>query len=116
MHRLLSAWDLRVEATDNVEAALDRLRAGGAAPDLIVVDHRLPGTKSGIDVLRQFADIAGRDIPALIVTGDTSTSQLRAMEAAGYPYLYKPVDPEMLRATISALLASDEVARTRAGA
>jgi PAS domain S-box-containing protein len=106
MQRLLVEWGLEVEATDDVEAALARLRAGGRTPDVLIVDHRLPGPLTGITLLDEVRRIVGRSVPALVVTGDTSASQVRAIEAAGIPYLHKPIDPEKLRAGIAHLLHS----------
>jgi PAS domain S-box-containing protein len=104
MARLLRKWKFKVEATDDAEAALVRLRAAPSLPDLVVVDHRLAGARSGIAVLDEIRRIVGRRIPALIITGDTSAAQVRAIEAAGYPYLHKPIDPERLRMLLPTLL------------
>jgi DNA-binding response OmpR family regulator len=47
----------------------------------------------------------GRDIPALVLTGDTSPSAQAAARGAGIGLLLKPVDPEELLDRIRALLA-----------
>jgi PAS domain S-box-containing protein len=106
MERLLREWGLNVDATDDAETALARLQAAGPIPDLVVVDHRLTGKLSGIAVLDEIRRVVGRSVPSLIITGDTSAAQVRAIEAAGYPYFHKPIDPDRLRLLLPALLDS----------
>jgi len=104
--RLLRGWRILVDATDDPEKALARFRAGSRLPDLILADHRLAGEVSGITILDEIRRIAGRPVPSVVITGDTSAARMRTIESAGYPYLHKPIDPERLRTMIPTLLGS----------
>ena len=67
--------------------------------DMVVSDHRLPDG-SGRDVI---GHLRGHqpDLPALIITGDTSPQQLAELAASGLPVLHKPFRAESLRALLA---------------
>ncbi len=61
-------------------------------PDLIVSDFQLESDISGIEGISQIRALAGRSIPALLVTGDTSSGLIAAVEHSGHcELLTKPV-------------------------
>lgn len=103
MGRLLGGWNLRPVLADGQDAALAHLRSQENAPRLVVCDYRLPRT-SGTALIQRIRAEAARDVPALIVTGDTSAEAVATVQASGLPVLAKPVRPAKLRALISALL------------
>lgn len=103
MSRLLVGWGLRPVAVDGAEAAMAYLRDGKDPPRLIVCDYRLPRV-TGIELIRTIRAELGRELPALIVTGETAADSVAAMQASGLAVLHKPVRPAKLRALISALL------------
>jgi len=95
---------LEVEGFD-VQTALDGGEAidqieEGLRPNIIVSDYRLPGL-NGIEVIRQIREIAGEDLPTILVTGDTSGKHIEAADLALCEVLHKPVDPDRLIALIS---------------
>lgn len=93
---LLRTWGCDPIVTGNVDAALDSIAEGGARPDLLVVDFRLTGGRTGVDVIRAVRE-KYRDLPALVITGDTGPDSLQTIRAAELRYLHKPVQPEALR-------------------
>jgi CheY-like chemotaxis protein len=80
-------------------------------PDLIVSDYHLSGGKTGIQVIEGLRRAFSADIPAFLVSGDTSPELLRQARASGYHLLHKPVDPMSLRAMVSYVLREQEIAR-----
>lgn len=67
--------------------------------DMVVSDHRLPDG-SGRDVIQHLRRHQP-DLPALIITGDTSPQQLAELAASGLPVLHKPFRAEDLRALLA---------------
>ena len=73
--------------------------------DLIIADWRLPGSENGVDVVKRIRQAAHHQIPAVIVTGDTSPEPAEQAESEDCCILYKPVKPDDLMETIERLLA-----------
>ena len=69
-------------------------------PDLIIADYRLEAKATGSEVINMIREILGRDIPAIIITGDTAPERLREAKRSGFPMLHKPVRPEELMIAI----------------
>ncbi|MEI3854410.1 MULTISPECIES: hypothetical protein [Ensifer] len=55
----------------------------------------------------------GRNVPALILSGETSPARLREVTASGYRLLHKPLDAARLEEEIEAVLGgtAEETAR-----
>ena len=71
--------------------------------EFLIVDVRLPGM-TGIDLLDRLA-VAGRTIPAVVITGHADGEVLRqSPNLSGVRVLSKPSDPEELLAAISAAI------------
>jgi two-component system response regulator AtoC len=88
---------LMAEAADGASA----LVALEAAPDLVLLDMRLPDM-DGLDVL---AKARGLGIPVVVVTADSSSSRtIRAIQAGAYDYLVKPLEPEQVRHVVARAL------------
>jgi signal transduction histidine kinase/CheY-like chemotaxis protein len=104
MRSILQGWGCEVETAVSGDAALARLEADGARPDLIISDSRLTDGESGIDAIARLRAAAGAPIPALVITGDTAPERLREASAGGFPLLHKPVSPMALRTTVNRLL------------
>lgn len=83
------------------EAALEHLRGGGALPDLILVDVRMP-TMTGEELVERLSCEAGwSDVPVVMMTAhssDYSPSQGAAARAVGI--LHKPIRLDELLAAI----------------
>ena len=79
--------------------------------DLVLLDIMMP-VMDGFEVLRQMkADPRLRNVPAIVISAlDELDSAVRAIEMGAEDYLFKPFDPVLLRARISASL---EKARLR---
>lgn len=78
--------------------------------DLVISDHRL-GDGTGREVIKHLRQ-SQADLPAVIVTGDTSPEQLHMLAQSGLPVLHKPFRAEKLRAMIEETMArSDDSVR-----
>jgi signal transduction histidine kinase/CheY-like chemotaxis protein len=100
---LLQAWGARVLAFDTVEAV--EAWVGGAAaeaPDLLLVDYRLPQGRTGIDALVALrARWPGQRLPAIMITGSSLGGHEDEAVTHDYHLLIKPVLPNKLRAMIA---------------
>jgi two-component system, sensor histidine kinase len=102
MQKLLIEWGHEALTADSVTTAVAAAARAGrhGAIGLLLADYQLAGERSGIDAIRAVAQQMGEDIPAIIVTGDTSTRAAVQAKLHGYPVLHKPVDPDLLRGLI----------------
>lgn len=100
---LLQAWGAQVLAFDSVEALTLWLNAGDAeAPDLLLVDYRLPQGRTGIEALNALrARWPGKRLPAILITGSTLGGHEDEALKHDYHLLIKPVLPNKLRAMIA---------------
>ena len=62
---------------------------------MLIVDYHLH-TQSGLDAIADVRAFAKIDIPALVITGATEPIILSEIEASGFSYLLKPIDPQAL--------------------
>lgn len=85
------------------------LRAAVAArPDAVIVNGLLPGSLSGVNVIRRLKDdITLRGTPCLLLTATESVEdELRTFEAGADAYVRKGSDTDLILARIVALLRS----------
>jgi signal transduction histidine kinase/CheY-like chemotaxis protein len=104
MRELLVPWGARVLTAASLGEAVARARE--QRPDVIVSDYRLGTETLGPAAIRAVRETVGAEVPALIVTGDTSQVSVAELRATGLPFLYKPVRPAKLRAALGQLLRS----------
>ncbi len=102
MRILLRKWDCEVLLAVDAESLLEELMSAEySAPDIIISDFRLPGDCDGIDTVIEVRRKFGRDIPAIIVTGDTGAGTIKKVDQAGCSVLFKPVTGKALRTAIA---------------
>jgi len=100
----------------SAEQAVETLRR--FAPDLMVVDLRLPGM-SGLDFCRQVraSDGASRLTPIIFLTTDRSeVNKVLGLELGGDDYMTKPFSPAEFVARVKALIRRSLSAGEREGA
>jgi DNA-binding response OmpR family regulator len=93
-----------VTAADGVEVLETMRREPGSGPDILLLDAMMP-RKSGIDALRELRD-AGVETPVLIVSAHQDEMDAGAatdVEVSGY--ITKPIDFDLLFASIAELTA-----------
>jgi len=101
---LLSKWGCTVLTANSGEAMLAQLASIERAPDLIICDHRLHGTATGMDVISSLRHEFNREIPALLITGDTSPDKVKLLMSTGLPVLHKPLQGHALHAAVHKLV------------
>jgi len=82
----------------------------GIAIDAAVLDFDLRGPETGLDFIARMSRKLDRSIPAIILSGGTDSATLAALAKSGRPWLTKPADPELIVATLSAILKSNGAA------
>ena len=109
--RTLRQAGFRVIEADTGMEALRRARAD--APDLIMLDVKLPDI-DGFEVSRRLkADMETASIPVLQITATYSSTEhwAQALNAGADGYLTHPAEPVVLIATVRALLRAREAER-----
>lgn len=104
LEAVMSEWGVRTLCAHSREAMRAALGRGGDPPDLVVSDFRLPGGATGPDVLRDVRRLVGRDVPGILLTGDSHPDTRALAEAEGMELLPKPIHPGRLRRAIEAAL------------
>jgi CheY-like chemotaxis protein len=99
MRGLLASWGYRT-LTGGSHEAIVALVADAPQPDLIIADVHLSGGRTGIETIAHVRAAYGADIPAFLVSGDTSPERLQEARARGYTLLHKPVSPMTLRSLV----------------
>jgi CheY-like chemotaxis protein len=104
MSELFDNWNIGLVAARNADDSLQWLAGIGRVPDVIVADFHVPGETDGLAVIARIRRHFGREIPAIVISGDSAPQTLQRIAHAGYPLLHKPLRPAKLRALLSHLL------------
>lgn len=104
---------IALEAMEGVEVrvvasgqdALELLTRGGARVAAVITDLEMP-RMSGLDLLQRLkSDPALRDIPVLIISGDSDPRlPARSLSCGAHAYFTKPYSPMQVRHTLEQLL------------
>jgi two-component system, sensor histidine kinase len=101
---MLQAWGAGVVSFDTVEAVESWVAAANdtPAPDLLLVDYRLPQGRTGLDALALLrAHWPALKLPAIVITGSSLGGHEDEALTHDYHLLIKPVLPNKLRAMIA---------------
>jgi signal transduction histidine kinase/Co/Zn/Cd efflux system component len=105
MRQTLHAWGCAPLVAAGTREAV-ALCGSGAPPDAVVADYRLPDGDDGLAAIAEVRRACGRDVPAIIVSGESSSGELARIKAAGIPLLHKPVNAAKLRAALAFAIGS----------
>jgi two-component system cell cycle response regulator len=88
--------------------ALQILRAGGRRPALILSDVSMDDGDGFMLLESVRSDVALRDIPLILITSTAydSKSRARGLALGADRYLFRPIEPDALRAEIEACLTA----------
>jgi len=89
---------------DDFENQMARLDA--SAIDFIISDYRLK-TSSGAEMISRLREVFNDEIPAMIVTADTSPSHIQYFSELNIPVLHKPVSFQQVIAVVESKLSED---------
>ncbi len=95
----LTALEMKVFLFSDANKALEDPAIHDA--DFFLSDFRLPGDLDGLQVLDAIQKRAGQPIRAVLLTGDTSPGWIEQTRKANWHVLFKPVDLNVLLATLS---------------
>lgn len=101
----LEGYPTRVAASG--AAAEEVFRQAAADIDMVVSDFHLEAGRTGKDVVESLRAIAGRDLPAVFLTGDTSSVVRRVEGVPRSILLSKPADLGKLVAGLEELFGAD---------
>ena len=103
MCMLLGLHGFRVRGGRTSAEVLGQCGRDGFRPDLLIADYRLPDGETGFDAIGRLRGWVGRDLPAILLTGDMSPEVEQAAEKGGCRLLRKPIETQIL---IGAILES----------
>lgn len=95
-------WGFDVGMAGGLDEAVKQLRSD-AFPHLIVSDYRLRGGQIGTDVIVTLRRTMGREVPAMVLTGETGNRCSDDAGAIGAMVLYKPTTPRDLALALTRL-------------
>jgi len=97
---LMHDWGCEVIWRKDLAQALAWL-AQAERPDLLISDVRLPGPEDGLMAVQRMRQACEREVPALLISGETDPDLMNRAQQAGLTLLLKPLRPAKLRALIS---------------
>lgn len=106
MRLWLQPYCTAVHATRTLAEAQGVVAREGAALDVMLVDFRLAGSVNGIEAVQRLRRAAGRQLPAILITGDTEPARVRAAYESGLTVVFKPVQPQLLAQMLQAAAAT----------
>jgi CheY-like chemotaxis protein len=106
---LLESWGYSVTAVEGAQMAGEAFQKV-ARIDLIISDFRLGGGSNGIDTIQMLRTLAGRELGACLISGDTSLEFRQQVKDSGLVLLGKPVRPGKLRSLLRHLAQKDSAA------
>jgi PAS domain S-box-containing protein len=105
---VLSLEGYPARTADSPAAAMEVFANHGAEIDVVVSDFHLGPGKNGLELLEEMRGVAGRDLPAVILSGDTSPVLARIEAIDRVALLRKPVEARQLIAKLEALFGAAE--------
>jgi PAS domain S-box-containing protein len=94
---LLRSMGLEVIVAQSSEEALEKVMKHGGSPDLLLCDYHLRGTETGVEAIRSIRASIRRELPTILISGDTSSAIAKTMSAIdNCQLLSKPVDADEL--------------------
>ena len=107
---LLAQRGCRVRTgADADEVAASLHAAGIRLPSAVIADYRLRMGRTGVDAIHALRLRYGATLPALLVSGESSSEHLLAIQASGFECLSKPVAPALLLGWLARAAAFNEM-------
>lgn len=100
LQMILETWGMVVLPAEDMAQVLERL--DDAQPNLILSDLRLRAGLTGFEVVERVRALLGRQVPAIILTGETGKAELAEGQRRNLTFLHKPIQAEPLKAAIAA--------------
>jgi DNA-binding response OmpR family regulator len=82
----------------------------GMCIDAAILDFDLRDDETGLEFIGRMSAELGSFIPAVILSGGTDSATLATLATSGRPWLTKPADPELIVATLNAVIKAGRAA------
>lgn len=106
METMLGQNGCTIQAAASVAEARRLVIETDENPDVMAADYQLQHGETGIQAVQAIREEINEDVPAVLVTGDTSPDRLDEARRVGLSLLHKPVGQTELLNAIHASLAS----------
>ena len=103
LQALLTGWGCEVVLAASAEEALRAADLGCGAPDLLLLDHRLPDG-NGPELVPELFRRWGAEVPVIMLSAERDAALREKVQASGWAFLAKPVNPSKLRAAATHML------------
>ena len=100
---IFASWGCIVSTAASL-AQVEQFLRDGKIWDFIVSDFQLGNNITGIDVVAAVRQHHARQIPCVLISGDTSPATLELICASGHHLMHKPVRPAKLKSLVTYLL------------
>lgn len=104
---LMKQWGCSVISATSGAELFELLSLSPRVPNALVCDHRLGNGETGVEVIAILRDEFNTDIPAILITGDTSRDQIQKMTVTQFPILHKPLQEHILKSALIKLINQD---------
>jgi CheY-like chemotaxis protein len=111
LRRLLKEKGIEATIVATAGDALALIREQRLNPDLLLCDYNLRGSPDGVTTIHQLRAALGRDVPAVVMTGDTRTQTVSSIAAQGVAVLIKPFMADELLAVMRSHMPGPAAAR-----
>ncbi|TWA77685.1 PAS domain S-box-containing protein [Azospirillum brasilense] len=101
LRSIFQDWGYDTIVASSTEEALERLRAAGRRPDVMVADYRLREHKVGTEAILKIRELAGAPVPAVLLTGDSGPDVMQEAERHGIGLMFKPVTARLLQEALT---------------
>lgn len=102
---ILRLHGINVETADGIAQALEIAQRPDQITDMLITDLRLRGDENGIKLVAELNKRLGRELPALLITGDVAPERVHLVQKSGLQVLYKPIKVDDLLEALQGLLA-----------
>lgn len=107
MEALLQLYGCSTFSAGTLDEVFEKLNESAQEPDLIMADYELGQEATGDKMVETLREELGKQIPAVLITGDTSIEPEKNATRGGLPVLHKPIKPEEMVAVITEVLAEN---------
>jgi PAS domain S-box-containing protein len=94
--RLLKMRGVEATIVATATEALTLVREQGLRPDVLLCDYNLRGSPDGVETIKHLRAALGRNVPAVVMTGDTRSQTTLSISAQGVSLLIKPFSADEL--------------------
>lgn len=94
---MIESWQCQALIASGGEEAMKRIHEHNETINLIISDLRLRDHENGINLIEMVREELNKDIPAIIVTGDTAVDRIELANRSNSVLLHKPIDVVELR-------------------